>query len=176
MIISEENTKEESLLTVAKAMMTAIRTAPKARGIDNIETCVVSGTELNTLAARMREIGTETGMKFFLRDADNIEHSSCVVLIGARRIDYKLNCGQCGFPTCKERKEQHPETPCVFVFINQGIAIGSAVSIAADSRVDNRVMFSAGVAARDLSLIEGCTDILAIPLSSSAKSVYFDRQ
>lgn len=176
MILSEEKNRDESLLTVAKAMMTAIRTAPKARGIDNIETCVVGGITLRKLAARMREIGVESGMKFFSRDADNIENSSCVVLIGARRIDYKLNCGQCGYSTCKEREEQHPETPCAFIFINQGIAIGSAVSVAADNRVDNRVMFSAGVAARDLSLIEGCSDILAIPLSCTAKSPYFDRQ
>lgn len=176
MILSEEKTREEHLFTVAKSMMAAIRTAPKAKGVDNIETCVVAGITLRKLAIRMREIGAESGMKFFSRDADNIENSSCVVLVGARRIDYKLNCGQCGYPTCKEREEQHPETPCAFIFINQGIAIGSAVAIAADNRVDNRVMFSAGVAARDLSLLEGCTDILAIPLSCTAKSPYFDRQ
>lgn len=176
MILTEEKTREEHLFTVAKAMMAAIRTAPKAKGVDNIETCVVSGITLRKLAIRMREIGEESGMKFFLRDAENIVNSTCVVLVGARRIDYKLNCGQCGYPTCKEREEQHPATPCAFIFINQGIAIGSAVSVAADNRIDNRVLFSAGVAARDLTLLDGCTDILAIPLSCTAKSPYFDRQ
>lgn len=176
MVISEEKNRDERLFDVANAMMTAIRTAPKARGIDNVETCVVSGADLNRLAQRMREIGEASGMKFFIRDADNIENSSCVVLVGARRIDYKLNCGQCGYPTCDAREKIHPKTPCAFIFINQGIAIGSAVATAADNRADNRILFSAGVAARDLALIEDCTDILAIPLSCSGKSIYFDRQ
>lgn len=35
-IIFEENTREDALLEVAKRMMTAARTAPKGKGIDNI--------------------------------------------------------------------------------------------------------------------------------------------
>lgn len=176
MIIREEINRDEQLLSVAKAMMTAIRTAPKARGIDNIETCVVKGDILLMLANKMREIGERTGMAFFLRDAINIENSSCVVFVGAKHIDYALNCGLCGYTSCEERRKENPNTPCTFANINQGIAIGSAVAVAADNRVDNRVMYSAGVAARELSLIADCENILAIPLSCTAKSIYFDRQ
>ncbi|MEG2282691.1 MAG: ferredoxin, partial [Rikenellaceae bacterium] len=136
MILFEENTREEQILCVAKAMMTAIRTAPKAKGVDNIETGVISGITVRRLAARMRDIGKEQGLSFFLRDAENIENSACVVLVGAKQIDQKLNCGQCGYPTCQERENTHPTTPCSFIFINQGIAVGSAVSVAADNRVD----------------------------------------
>ncbi|MEG2120764.1 MAG: ferredoxin, partial [Rikenellaceae bacterium] len=65
MILFEENTREEQILCVAKAMMTAIRTAPKAKGVDNIETGVISGITVRRLAARMRDIGKEQGLSFF---------------------------------------------------------------------------------------------------------------
>ena len=47
---------------------------------------------------------------------------------------------------CAE-KEKYPNTPCVFNTGDLNLAIGSAVSLAADLRVDNRVMFSIGKAA-----------------------------
>ena len=65
---------------------------------------------------------------------------------------------------------------CAFDDIDLGIAIGSAVSIAANDRVDNRVMLSAGVAAQNLKILGDKTlKILAIPLSATGKSPYFDR-
>ena len=49
--------------------------------------------------------------------------------------------------------------------------VGSAVSKAADMRLDNRVLFSAGNAARELKILgEDVKIILAIPLSASKKS------
>ena len=36
----------------------------------------------------------EHGMKFFLRDADNILSAECVVLIGTREQTQGLNCGK----------------------------------------------------------------------------------
>ena len=57
-----------------------------------------------------------------------------------------------------------------------GIALGSAVSIAADNRIDNRIMFSAGVAAMEMNLLgPGVGEIIGIPLSATKKSIYFDR-
>jgi len=56
-----------------------------------------------------------------------------------------------------------------------GIAVGSAVKTASLLNVDNRVMFTAGVAAQELRLIDA--DVaLGIPLSATAKNVYFDRR
>lgn len=46
---------------------------------------------------------------------------------------------------------------------------------AADLRVDNRVMFSAGKAAPSIGLLAGCHSIYAIPLSVSSKNPFFDR-
>ncbi|HOL01130.1 MAG TPA: ferredoxin domain-containing protein, partial [Paludibacteraceae bacterium] len=56
-----------------------------------------------------------------------------------------------------------------------GIAIGSACSVAADRRVDTRVMFSVGRVAQEMELLPGCTSIYGIPLSCSSKNPFFDR-
>ena len=51
------------------------------------------------------------------------------------------------------------------------------VSAAADSRIDNRVMFSAGRAALSMQVMdEDVKVILAVPLSAGSKSPYFDRK
>ena len=48
---------------------------------------------------------------------------------------------------------------------------------AADARVDSRVMFSVGRAARSLGLLgASVTLVLGIPLSVSGKSPFFDRK
>jgi len=62
------------------------------------------------------------------------------------------------------------------VSIDMGIALGSACAVAADARVDNRIMFSAGKAAMEMGYADG--DVLwnGIPLSVSGKSPFFDRR
>ena len=55
--------------------------------------------------------------------------------------------------------------------------MGSAVSVAADMRIDNRIMYSAGAAAKNLNLLgEEVGSVLAIPLSATARNLYFVRQ
>ncbi|MDE7119863.1 MAG: ferredoxin domain-containing protein, partial [Muribaculaceae bacterium] len=84
-----------------------------------------------------------------------------------------LICGHCGFATCDD-KPAH--VPCACNSIDVGFAVGSAVALAADCRVDTRVMFSAGMAAQRLELLgNGCSQYLAIPVSASSKSPFFDR-
>ena len=60
--------------------------------------------------------------------------------------------------------------------IDVGIAIGSACAMAADMRVDTRVMFSAGLAAQRLDWLKGCKNVFAIPVSASSKNPFFDRK
>ncbi|MDR3210388.1 MAG: ferredoxin domain-containing protein, partial [Planctomycetota bacterium] len=61
--------------------------------------------------------------------------------------------------------------------IDLGIGTGSAVALAADRRVDNRVMFSAGQAGVNLKLFSPrVTAALGIPLSVSKKSPFYDRK
>lgn len=173
MIINERDCRHDHVVNVAKQMLTAIRTAPKGKGIDIIEAAIVTGEDVKALADKMVAMVAEHGMKFFLRDADNILNAECVVLVGTYEKEQGLNCGHCGFATCAART---PDVPCAINAIDVGIAIGSACATAADLRVDTRVMFSAGLAAQRLNWLEGCKMVMAIPVSASSKNPFFDRK
>ncbi len=153
----------------------AARTAPKACGIDVLEFAVVDGAEKTRLVEQMRRIGDESGRGFFLRDALNVENSDVVVLLGAHHETRGLNCGLCGYESCAAKISEASDTPCTFVVNDLGIAVGSAAATAADHRVDNRIMWSAGKAATELGYLSDCRLVFAIPLSASGKSIYFDR-
>jgi len=55
-----------------------------------------------------------------------------------------------------------------------GIALGSAVKVASDMNVDNRMMFTIGAAAKALGMLDADV-IIGIPLACSGKNIYFDR-
>lgn len=175
MLLNERETRRERLLKVAEAMATAARTAPKGKGIDIIEILTVTDEHIAELSAEMIRYSEKSGLKFFIRDAENLQHAEAVVLIGTKIKNHGLNCGYCGFPTCVE-KDEHPEIPCALNAVDVGIAIGSACATATDMRVDSRVMFSAGRAAQDLGWMPGCSNIYAIPISCSSKNPFFDRK
>ncbi len=166
----------QSLLEVARQLCIAARTAPKARGIDLLTTAIISGGEKIRLTDTMKEIARRDGVAFFERDARNIEESPVLVLIGSRKEPIGLpNCGFCGFTDCRALMDSGGV--CAFNSGDLGIALGSAVSRAADLRVDNRIMYSAGKAALELNML-GPDMALAygIPLSVSGKSPFFDRK
>ncbi|MCD8183042.1 MAG: DUF2148 domain-containing protein [Bacteroides sp.] len=173
MIQNERDCRHEHVLDVARQMMTAARTAPKGKGIDVIETALVTGEGLKKLSDKMIAMAEELGMKFFLRDAANILQAECVVIIGTRELAQGLNCGHCGFSTCAGRAEG---VPCAINSVDVGIAIGSACAMAADMRVDTRVMFSAGLAAQRMEWLKECKSVFAIPVSASSKNPFFDRK
>ena len=58
------------------------RTAPKGKGVDIIEIAMVTDGDINILSEMMVKMVAEHGMKFFLRDAENILNAECVLLIG----------------------------------------------------------------------------------------------
>ena len=173
MIINERESRHEQVLNVARQMMTAARTAPKGKGVDIIEVALVTDEDIKKLSEQLISLSEEKGMKFFLRDADNILSAECVLLIGTRELAQGLNCGHCGFPTCAERSAG---VLCAINSVDVGIAIGSACAMAADHRVDTRVMFSAGLAAQRLDILKGCKQVFAIPVSASSKNPFFDRK
>lgn len=173
MIQNERDIRHEHILNVVRQMMTAARTAPKGKGIDIIEVALVTGEDIKILSDKMIAMVKEHGMKFFLRDADNILSAECIVLIGTREQAQGLNCGHCGYATCAARAEG---VPCALNSIDVGIAIGSACATAADMRVDTRVMFSAGLAAQQLNWLKDCKMVMAIPVSASSKNPFFDRK
>lgn len=173
MIQNEREIRHELVLQAARRMMTAARTAPKGKGIDIIEIAMVTDGDILRLSDEMIRIAAETGFKFLLRDAENIKSADAVVIIGTSQKVQGLNCAHCGFDTCVEKPDL---VPCAINFVDLGIAIGSACATAADLRVDTRVMFSAGLAAQRLGLLEDCKCVMAIPVSASSKNPFFDRK
>lgn len=173
MILNERDVRHEHVLNIAKQMMTAIRTAPKGKGIDIIETVAVTGEDIKILSDKVRALYEENGMKFFLRDADNILWADVIILVGTHQKVQGLNCAHCGFDLCTDKPLG---VPCAINSVDLGIAIGSACATAADLRVDTRVMFSAGLAAQELNWLDGCKCVMAIPVSISSKNPFFDRK
>ena len=175
MIIKREQAEKDAVLDVARFMVSAARTAPKGHGIDNIEALILDGDEKDAITDELTKITEETGEDFYKRDGINIKKSQYLVLLAIKNDPILLpNCGMCGFKNCGEMKKAG--ATCVFNITDLGIAVGSAVSIAADHRIDNRVFYSAGRAAVRLGFFpENVTVCYGIPLSTHGKSPYFDR-
>lgn len=176
MIYKREDTAKKAAMATAGQMVAAAVTAPKGCGIDNIEVVILDGEEKDILAGHMRDIGNETGEDFYIRDAGNVDSSHCVVVIGVRNEPILLeHCGLCGFENCAEMAGAGAN--CAFNITDLGIAVGSAVSVAADNRIDNRVLFSAGKAAIRMKCLPDSVRVCyGIPLSISSKSIFFDRE
>ena len=173
MITFEEDIRNENIKDIAKMLMTAARTAPKARGTDNLVLAVATDDTIVEIAEKMKQLAVERNMDFLNRDAENILNCGAVVLFGMKISPLGLNCGACGFATCGEKPKN---VPCFFNANDLGIAIGSAASLAADLRVDSRVMFSVGQAVLDLNMMPECSMVLALPLAVKGKSIFFDRK
>ena len=110
MIYNERTQRHEQVVASARQMLTAARTAPKARGVDIIEAILVEGDDLKLLADRMVEIGNERNRPSFIRDAGNVLQAECIVAIGTCYQSLGLNCGHCGFATCAERENFSPNS------------------------------------------------------------------
>jgi uncharacterized ferredoxin-like protein len=173
--LNQEN-RTDFLVQAARLLCLAARTAPKARGRDLLVTAIVTGREKEALVARMFEIARRDGVAFIERDAGNIAGVEVVVLLGTRKEPLGLpHCRFCGFADCDAL--QAAGGVCAFNSGDLGIAVGSAVSRAADLRLDNRIMYSAGKAALELGLL-GEEVVLAygIPLAAAGKNPFFDRK
>jgi uncharacterized ferredoxin-like protein len=168
-----------SMQTVSDLMEIAARTAPKAAGQDYVVVKVIEGQDLQRLGDEMAKYGQQVGKKNFDRDGRNVVASAALVLVGLK--DGKspdLNCGACGVDLCNDRiPAEHGEfigPQCAIRVLDMGIALGSAVKTASLLNVDNRIMYRAGVVARQMGLIDA-DFVMGIPLSVGGKSIYFDR-
>lgn len=173
MIVNERENRHDRVVAAGMAMLTAARTAPKACGVDILECCLLEGDDIVRLSEEMKVLHVETGRPVYERDSQNILSADAIVVIATHKRPMGLNCGHCGFPTCGEKPQQ---APCAMNCVDVGIAIGSAVSVAADHRIDCRVLFSAGMAAERLNILDGCKQYFCIPLSCSSKNPFFDRK
>jgi len=176
MLLIDQQIENEGLLAAARQICLAARTAPKGKGKDLLVTAIVSGEEKNRISQQMKKIGQEKEIPFFLRDAANVDAVELMILLGTRKESLEIpNCGFCGFDDCAAMFQAGG--CCSFNSGDLGIALGSAVSIAADLRIDNRIMFSAGKAALDLGILGPEVQIIyGIPLSATGKSPFFDRK
>jgi len=170
--------EKSALNQVAAFMATAARTAPKAKGLDNIDILIINNSkDKNKLIKKMRQIAKDADKPGFSRDAKSIEPSPVIVIIGTKTKPIGLTyCRFCGYKDCDHLLTS--KGSCSFNAIDLGIAIGSAVSIAANFHIDNRIMYSIGKAAMELNLFKdkNIKIALGIPLSAKGKNPFFDRK
>jgi uncharacterized ferredoxin-like protein len=174
----------DAVTTVAGLMALAARTAPKAVGIDSLTIEIVTGKDQEKIGEMMIRIAAETGMDFFRINGEQVKASDATVLIGVSgEKTLGLNCGGCGYASCTEmakactaarsHKTDYKGPNCVLKVTDLGIAVGSAVKTASIHNVDNRVMYTAGVAALKLGMLKGCSIVYGIPLIASGRDIYF---
>jgi len=164
-------------------MALSARTAPKGRGADSLVIRSVADDDLDRLAGAMCDVTESGGSSIFQRDAGNVRASEACLLIGVRgRETTGVDCGGCGYVDCGTMREaagtegaQYGAPNCVLKVTDLGIAVGSAVKTASLLNLDNRVMYTAGVAALGLGWLPDCTVGYGIPVSATGKSIYFDR-
>jgi uncharacterized ferredoxin-like protein len=145
--------------------------------MDNLVIAVVDRDGLPDISQTMLRLYEEGKVAdFFVRDAHNLMVSQALLLVGTKIKALGLNCGLCGFETCA-KKNEFKNVPCAYNLHDLGIAMGSAASRAADMRLDNRVMYSAGAAAKELKLLgEDVAVVFGLPLAAASKSPYYDRK
>ncbi|UCB45865.1 MAG: hypothetical protein JSV25_00120 [Spirochaetota bacterium] len=171
----------EGLKTVAELMAIAARTAPKSRGEDFIEIKIIEGEDVKKLAEGMMKFSEQSKKSTIGRDGNNVKNSENIILIGLKDAKpVNLNCGACGFKTCKELENakktdvEFKGPHCAFRLLDLGIAHGSAVKTAGILNADNRIMYSIGAVARHMGFCDW-DYVVGIPLSATGKSIYFDR-
>ena len=188
-IIRHAHVEEEAASQAARLIAASVRTAPKARGVDNVLTAIVTGKEKDALAERMetRVERKANPISAFKRDAESVRKSPMVLLVGVKgtipkRPENPLNCGACGHNTCaefiktdKKRGEDFTGPICIFEAVDLGIALGSAVKTASELNIDNRLMYTLGTAAMDMELLDADV-IIGPPISIAGKNLYFDRE
>jgi uncharacterized ferredoxin-like protein len=176
--------ESDAVKTVAGLMALAARTAPKAVGIDSLTIEIVSAPDREKIAAMMIRMAAESGMDFFRVNGEQVRACDALLLIGVSgERPLGLNCGGCGYASCNEmakavaaaksQKTDYAGPNCVFKVTDLGIALGSAVKTASIHNADNRVMYSAGIAAMKLGIIRGCTIVYGIPLKASGQNIFF---
>lgn len=185
--LSSAEAEKNAARMVCALMAASVRTAPKTKGIDALKTKILEGSDLESLAKAMEQ-KAEKSTRFpsaFSRDAANLRKSACVLLVGVSGDNKGLDCGACGYTKCRglQRRRQRGVREgrdftgpnCLFQGIDLGIALSSAVKLASDLNVDNRMMYTVGAAAKAIKLLDSDI-IIGIPLSVSGKSPYFDRK
>lgn len=182
-----EEFEKAAATTAAMLIAASARTAPKARGIDDMTSLIIDGEDLEKLAVAMEtkaEKKADHLAAAFRRDAKNVRSSRCVLLLGVKGdpkdLAKPMDCGACGYETCgnmmkaNKRGNDFKGPFCMFQLVDLGVALGSAVKLAGELGMDNRMMYTVGATAMEMDFMNADI-IIGIPLSVSGKSPYFDR-
>ncbi|MFN3383490.1 MAG: ferredoxin domain-containing protein [Archaeoglobaceae archaeon] len=179
MVLNERDFADEAVKICAFLMAESARTAPKSKGIDDLEIIYIPKEGIEEIARKMEEFANED--KDFVRDANSLRKARGILVLGIRgERSLGVNCGACGFKNCadfekakkEERRFRGPN--CVFKLIDLGIALGSAVKMSAILGVDTRIMYRVAIAVKALDIMK--SDVMfAIPIASEGKNPFFDR-
>ena len=181
------NDTDEAVWLAVSLMAVSARTAPKGKGKDSLVMRTVHKADLPELVREMIRYGEENAKPFFTRDGKNIASSDACLLIGARGQEtLGLNCHGCGYESCADMEAARERSlvkglpflgpNCVIKMADLGIALGSAAKTASLLNLDNRIMYTAGVASLSLGWMDGCSVAYGIPVSVTGKNIFFDRQ
>ncbi|MCS7118742.1 MAG: DUF2148 domain-containing protein [Archaeoglobaceae archaeon] len=179
MVLNERDFSDEAVKICAFIMAESARTAPKSKGIDDLEIIYIGREKTEEIAKKMEELAEED--RDFLRDANSLRKAKGVLVLGIKGSkSLGINCGACGFRSCTEferakREDKKFRGPnCAFKIVDLGIALGSAVKTSAMLGVDTRIMYRVAIAVKKLGIVN--SDILfAIPIASEGKNPFFDR-
>ncbi|MBU1077879.1 MAG: ferredoxin [Spirochaetes bacterium] len=171
MLYHEEELENEGIKYALSLLAGAIKTAPKSKGINTLQTIVLTDKDKDRIADEMQK-NEKTA---FQRDSINLKKAQAVILIGVKTLHIGLDCGMCRHKDCNESKEKNGL--CIFNLTDLGIALGSLVSSASQMKIDNRIMYTIGFTAKNMGFFEKEYDIImGIPLSYNHKNIFFDRK
>lgn len=171
---SEDTIFKKAIEQAALSMVGRAKTAPKARGIDNLVYRIAENEEINLLSKEIEALGIEKDVPFFIRDSRNIKNLDYIILIGAKDLARGVpQCGFCGYENCGHKLKNTGR--CAYDLIDLGVALGSALSLGQQLGIDSRVMYTLGKAAIRLGYLPEAEVAVGIPLSISEKNIFFDR-
>jgi uncharacterized ferredoxin-like protein len=99
-----------------------------------------------------------------------------VQALGEKMAEYGERTGKKDFD--RDGKNVTDSDAVVLIGINDAKSVNldcGAVKTASILNVDNRIMYRAGVVAREMGLVDA-DFVMGIPLSATGKSIYFDRK
>lgn len=173
-MLSEEKIIERAIEQAGLSMLGRAKTAPKARGVDNLIYRLAEKDDIQALSKEIEALGIEKDVPFFIRDSRNILQVDYILLIGAKDLTRGVpQCGFCGYENCGHKLKNIGR--CAYDLIDLGLAVGSALSLGQQLGVDSRIMYTIGKAAIRLGYLPDAAVALGIPLSMTEKNVFFDR-
>lgn len=191
-ILDGNKAAHEALVDIAKYCAQSALNAPQITGRLGLKTAIVTGEDLLPLMEAYSILGA--GDEFMLLDyrtykaAYDAGEPPVVLLLGANTTKSEMawDCGACGFKTCGEFNKYSKENfgrgagfqgpSCNWKAFDFGIACDWACAAAHQHNIQNRIQFSAGAILSLLGYMDGCENVLALPLGPNKEFWYYSRE